>query len=108
MKWWIPIPAIVSVQKLFLIIWPAKHAAIFNHKLVSLLQLVPTEDADETLQMIDVVHGSHDEFIGRDRLEAARAFGSVKSAIKKLYVYKKYVKSAKEYILGIRCCQGTD
>ena len=84
MERWIPIPAIVSVQKLLLIIRPTKHAAIFDHKLVSLLQLVSTEDADEALQMVDVVHGSHDKFVRWDGLEAARAFGSVKSSMKKM------------------------
>ena len=66
MKWPIPIPAVISIKKLLFIIGSTKHTAIFDHKLVSLLQLVSAEDADETLQMIDVVHGSHDEFVGRD------------------------------------------
>ena len=50
---------------------------ILDDKLVTLLQLVPTDYTDETTKVVDLAEGSHYQLIWRDRLHASMATGAV-------------------------------
>ena len=59
---------------------PTVDLRVVDDEMVALVQLVTTDDADEALDVVDGVEGTHHQFVRRYRLETSAAPDAVQSA----------------------------